>query len=137
MASSAASGRLQTVFMPLPTSPSKNDLYEISRKLLELETSKIYHDVALESLYIPTGNDAIIYFRSSANCINVFILGHVRVAISFLDNGLIDFEKVYSFERVIQVVHFLFFVTRQIFLLPDPESGVQIDLPGYHCLRIA
>ena len=43
---------------------------------------KIYRKVALDSLYILTGNDVISYFRSAANRINVVILGYVRVAIS-------------------------------------------------------
>ena len=43
---------------------------------------KIYHKVALDSLYISTGNYVTIYFRSAANCISGFILGHVRVAIA-------------------------------------------------------
>ena len=42
----------------------------------------IYHKVALESLYISTGNDFINYFQSAANRTNVYILGHVRVVIS-------------------------------------------------------
>ena len=32
---------------------------------------KIYHKVALDSLYIPTGNDVINYFRSAVNRTNV------------------------------------------------------------------
>ena len=43
---------------------------------------KFYPNVALDSLYISTGNDIIIYFQSASNHISVFILGHVRVAIS-------------------------------------------------------
>ena len=43
---------------------------------------KIYHDMALDSLYIWTGNDVITYFWSAASRTNVFILGHVRVASS-------------------------------------------------------
>ena len=43
---------------------------------------KIYHNVALDSPNILTGNDVIIYFQPAANSINVFILGHVWVAIA-------------------------------------------------------
>ena len=43
---------------------------------------KIWYDIALDSTYISTGNDVTSYFRSAENGINVFILGHVRVAIS-------------------------------------------------------
>ena len=43
---------------------------------------KINHKAALDSLYISAGNDVINYFRPEANRTNVYILGHVRVAIS-------------------------------------------------------
>ena len=43
---------------------------------------RIYYNIALDSLYISTGDDVIIYFRSAANRINGFIFGHVQVAIS-------------------------------------------------------
>ena len=43
---------------------------------------KIYHNVAHESLYISTGNDITIFFRSAANRTDVSILGHVQVVIS-------------------------------------------------------
>ena len=43
---------------------------------------KCYHNVALNSLYISTGNYVIIYFRSAVNRINVPIWGDTRVAIS-------------------------------------------------------
>ena len=39
-------------------------------------------DIALDSLYISTGNDVARYFRSAENRIKVFILGQFRVAIS-------------------------------------------------------
>ena len=61
----------------------------ISRKLLELASNfTIYHNLAHNSLYSPTGNDVTIYFRSAANRTNVFILSHVRV-----DNGSADSEN--------------------------------------------
>ena len=41
---------------------------------------KLYHNVALDSLYISTGNDVIS--RSVANRTYEFILGNVQVAIS-------------------------------------------------------
>ena len=41
-----------------------------------------YHHVALDSLYISTGNDVFAYLRQAANRINVFILGQVPVAIT-------------------------------------------------------
>ena len=43
----------------------------IFRKLFQLATSKIYHRVVLDSLYISTGNDVTNYFRSEANRTNV------------------------------------------------------------------
>ena len=43
---------------------------------------KMYHNEALDNLYILAGNDVIIYFQSAANRMNVFMLGRVGVAIS-------------------------------------------------------
>ena len=43
---------------------------------------EIQHVVALDSLYISTGNDVTSCFQSAENRINVFILGQVWVAIS-------------------------------------------------------
>ena len=43
---------------------------------------KIKHNIALYSPYSFTGNEVTSCFRSAANRINVFTLGHVRVAIS-------------------------------------------------------
>jgi len=43
---------------------------------------KIYHNVALDSLYISTGNDVTSYFRSAANQTNVQMFGDILVAIS-------------------------------------------------------
>ena len=58
---------------------------------------KIYHHIALGSLYISTGNDITVYFRAAVNRINVFILGHIGVAISrYWFNR---FRKVYDFGK--------------------------------------
>ena len=43
--------------------------------------------VAREGFYILTGNDAIIYFWSAANRVNLLILSHVQLWISFLFLG--------------------------------------------------
>ena len=44
---------------------------------------RIRRHVALQSkVYVSIANDVIIYFRQTANRISMFILGHVRVAIS-------------------------------------------------------
>ena len=52
----------------------------ISRKLFEL--ANYYRHLMVDIFYISTGKDVTIYFWSiQANCINVFILGHVLVAI--------------------------------------------------------
>ena len=48
----------------------------------EASNFKISHSITLDGLYIFTENNVTRYFRSAANRINVFILGHVRVAIS-------------------------------------------------------
>ena len=67
--------------------------FKYLRNYLELYgNTKIYHNVALVSLYISTSNDVIIYFQSAAIRIIVFNLGNVRVAI-FLDNGSFDFTS--------------------------------------------
>ena len=63
------------------TPPYGGLLVLIYRKLLELAISKRSHNVALDSLYISTGNDIIIYFQSAAKRISVFILGQVLVVI--------------------------------------------------------
>ena len=44
--------------------------------------TKFYGDIHTDIVYIQTGYDVIICFRSAANRTNVKILGHVRVAIS-------------------------------------------------------
>ena len=72
-----------------------NCFFLISSKLLEIVTLK-FKTAARDSLYIFTGNSVTTYFRSAANRMNVFILGHVWVAIS-RDNGSTDSQKVYCF----------------------------------------
>ena len=69
--------------------------HEIIFNILEAPKAincKIYHNVALYSLYISTGNDVIINFQSAANSINVFIF--VMFGSRFLDNGSTVFENV-------------------------------------------
>ena len=44
---------------------------------------KIYQNVALDSIYVSTENDVVIYFRLAGNCINVFILVLVWVTMSW------------------------------------------------------
>ena len=61
--------------------PRRNDFFYIS-ETNRASNFTIYHDLALDSLYISTGNDVINYFRSAANRTNVFILAYVRFAIS-------------------------------------------------------
>ena len=53
-----------------------------SSETAEASDFKIYHEVALDTVYISTGNDIMNYFRSEENRTNVQILGPVRVAIS-------------------------------------------------------
>ena len=60
---------------------TKHSFWEISEAARAINFN-IYLSVALDSLYTSTRNDLIIYFRSAANCINVFILAHVWVVIS-------------------------------------------------------
>ena len=71
---------------------------------------KIYRNVALDGLFIATGNDVIIYFLSTVNHINVFIFGHVRSR--FLSNGSIDFIEPYRFGKGNSRPSFLVFVTQ-------------------------
>ena len=65
------------------------------------KASKFRPSIALDSLYIFTGNDVASYFRSAANRINVFILGRL------LENGSTDSEEVAVLETAIQ--GFIFF----------------------------
>ena len=51
----------------------------------------------LDSLNISIGHDVISCFRSAANRINVFILGHVWITI--FDNSSINFKEINSFGR--------------------------------------
>ena len=84
---------------------------------------KIYQFVALDSICISAGNDIIISFRSTANRINVFILGHVRVAIS---------QKWFNrFQKGLQFWNRLF---KQFFIfdcwLHDSENGAEVGVPS-------
>ena len=56
-------------------------IYNIQETIRGSEFKK-YLNVALDTLYISTGNDVINYFRSEVNRTNVYIFGHVRVTIS-------------------------------------------------------
>ena len=56
--------------------------FEYLSETIKASDFRIYHKVALDILYILTGNDVINYFWSAANRTNVFILGQVRVTIS-------------------------------------------------------
>ena len=60
---------------------TKCSFWKISQ-ITKASTFKIYHNVALDSLYISTENYVTSDFQSAANPMDVFILGHVRVAIS-------------------------------------------------------
>ena len=66
----------------LPRSPSQNDLLPKHLRIYCSCNFKIYQRVALERLYISIRNDVTSYFRSAADRINMFTLGHVWVAIS-------------------------------------------------------
>ena len=46
----------------------------------EASSFKIERGIALDNIYISTGNDVARHLRSATNRINVFILGHVLVA---------------------------------------------------------
>ena len=77
MTSLATSGQLQFVFvppLPSPISMSQSDLVGKSLKWLKAGTFKIYCHVALDSLYIWTGNDVIIYFQLAANRMVIQVL---------------------------------------------------------------
>ena len=76
---------------------------------------KVFKGIALNSLYISSGYDVTSYFRSAANCINVFLSGRVRVAISRY------------LETVIQVLHIPFCNLLSILFI-DPENGAQVGL---------
>ena len=56
--------------------------FGIARETIRASNFKNLTHHSLASLYIFTGKDVTIYFRSAANRINMFILGHVRMAIS-------------------------------------------------------
>ena len=64
-------------------------------KTIRASDFKSFHNVALDSLYISTGNDIIIYFRSEANRTNVYI--SVKFGSRFLDKVSTDSENFYRF----------------------------------------
>ena len=86
---------------------------------------EIYHSIAFDSLYILTGNDVIIYFRSVANRINALILGHVG-GHDFAVKVQSISERFTVLEREIQVLHLLLCDSIDILLL-DSENGAQLD----------
>ena len=62
---------------------------------------KIYQTVALDSLYISTRNDVIVYFRSVANRINVFIFGHdCSITVQSNSKRFTVLEKVGRFKGI-------------------------------------
>ena len=89
---------------------------------------KIHYNVALDSLYILTGNDVIAYFWWAANCIKVFILG-ACLGRDFPITVQSISERFTVLEMVIQVVH-PWFSNSLTFLLIDPENGAQVDQPS-------
>ena len=68
----------------------------MSRRLLKLESFTFYHQVALDGLYIPTGNDLTSYFPSAANSTSVVMFGYFRKPLTVLVNGFPLTEKVSS-----------------------------------------
>ena len=62
--------------------------------------------VALDSVYIMTGNDVNIYFRSAANRVNATVFTVLGSA--FFGNSSNDFEKVYTFGKGGSSASFLF-----------------------------
>ena len=125
MTSSASAIRLQIAFQPpLPSSASQSQKWSFW-KTLTLETTwasniSIYHNVSLESRYISTRNDVTGYLRSAVNRINMFILGHVHVAI--FDKGLVDFKQVHNFGKSD------FFASLSIVVTPNMTSLPTSDL---------
>ena len=100
MTSSAAYGRLQIAFMHATAvvadfTVTKQSFLEISETAWA-SNFKIYHNIALDNVYISTEHDVIIIvIRLAANCMSVVISGHVWVFGSlFIYNGSNDVEKV-------------------------------------------
>ena len=60
----------------------RNWLILICSETANASSFKNLHEIALDSLFMSTGNHVTSYFWSAENHINVFILGHVQVAIS-------------------------------------------------------
>ena len=115
MTSSTTSGRLQLAFTPSqrsPTSPSET---------AGASNFKIYHNVALDSLYIST-KMTINYFRSATNRINAF-------AISFLITVQPVSNRLMGLEREIQVFHFMFVCNPFDICAPGFRNVAQADLP--------
>ena len=75
---------------------SPNAFFNIS-EVNKASDFKIQNNIAIDRLYIFTGNDATSYFRSAENRIHVSIF--VMFGSQFLDNGSTDSESVYSFEN--------------------------------------
>ena len=74
-----------------------------------LETTRacrfqIYHNVAFDSLYIPTENDITTYFRSAANRIHVLIWGSYLGCDCLITVRSIS-KRFTEFDRVIQGLH--------------------------------
>jgi hypothetical protein len=67
---------------PPPPPSSRNDFCLNISETFRASNFKNYHNVALDSFYISTGNDVTSYFRSAANQTNVQMLGDILVAIS-------------------------------------------------------
>ena len=70
MASSATSGRLQIALMPTANFASRQEIFfSIISEIASVSNFKIYHNVALNSLYIIAENYPTSHFRSAANLI--------------------------------------------------------------------
>ena len=115
----------------LPTSPSQNERSEKSRKLLELATSKL--SAALPSIaFTFPGKLPYQVLLAGANCINVFIFGHDRVAIS--RQRLNRCRKVYSFGKGDSNVNFSFCKPLDVIavdLEKQGSSGPAVNIIGY------
>ena len=72
-------------------------------KTTEDNNPQVSKSLISEGIYIFAGNDVIIYSQSAANSINLFILGHVRVAINVRSIS----KRFKVLGRAIQVLHFL------------------------------
>ena len=77
----SAANRVHATAAVVDFTVTKQSFWKIS-ETARASSFNIYNNVPLNSLYISTRNDVIIYFQSAASRKNVFILGHVWVAIS-------------------------------------------------------